>query len=80
MKSKTNRSWLLTGFLGAGKTTYLNQLIQANPDKKFAVIENEFGKENIDSQLVVRGDSEVVELNDGCLCCTSPSTKIYTTS
>ena len=45
---------ILTGFLGAGKTTLLNHLIKEYPEKKFAVIENEFGETNIDSELIVK--------------------------
>ena len=70
LQKETNPTTLLTGFLGAGKTSLLNHLISSNPDKKYAVIENEFGKENIDSELVLRGESDIIELNDGCLCCT----------
>lgn len=61
---------ILTGFLGSGKTTYLNHLITKNPDTKYAIIENEFGKESIDSDLILRAEGEVIELNNGCLCCT----------
>jgi len=70
LQKETNPTTLLTGFLGAGKTSLLNHLISSNPDKRYAVIENEFGKENIDSDLVLRGESDIIELNDGCLCCT----------
>jgi G3E family GTPase len=60
---------ILTGFLGSGKTTLLNQLIRNNPDRKIAVIENEFGEINIDSDLVVNKDGSVFELSNGCVCC-----------
>lgn len=60
---------LLTGFWGAGKTTLLNALMAARPTTRFAMIENEFGKESIDGSLVLRPDVEVIELSDGCLCC-----------
>ncbi|MDA9555128.1 GTP-binding protein [Pelobium sp.] len=60
---------ILTGFLGAGKTTLLNHIINKNPDKKFAIIENEFGEINIDSELVVRTDENIFELSNGCICC-----------
>jgi G3E family GTPase len=60
---------ILTGFLGAGKTTLLNHLIKKYPEKKFAVIENEFGEINIDSQLVVNTDGNIFELSNGCICC-----------
>lgn len=60
---------IVTGFLGAGKTTLLNYLIKEYPDKKFAVIENEFGEINIDSQLIVNAGSNIFELSNGCICC-----------
>ncbi|MEM6803659.1 MAG: GTP-binding protein, partial [Bacteroidota bacterium] len=61
---------ILTGFLGAGKTTFLNHLISNNPDKKYAIIENEYGEQSIDSDLILRAEGDIVELNNGCLCCT----------
>lgn len=60
---------LLTGFLGSGKTTLLNTLMAYRPDTRFALIENEYGQENIDGQLVVRPDVDITELSNGCLCC-----------
>lgn len=61
---------ILTGFLGSGKTTFLNHLIQSKPDTRFAIIENEFGEESIDGDLIVRSSDDIVEMNNGCLCCT----------
>ena len=61
---------ILTGYLGAGKTTLLNRILEGRADKKIAVIVNEFGEIGIDHQLVVRSDEEIIELNNGCLCCT----------
>ncbi len=60
---------ILTGFLGAGKTTFLNHIIKENPKKKFAIIENEFGEINIDSALVINTDENIFELSNGCICC-----------
>jgi len=60
---------VLTGFLGAGKTTLLNHLMTQPHGYKCAIIINEFGAASIDNQLVVGADEEVVELNNGCLCC-----------
>lgn len=65
---------LLTGFLGSGKTTLLNALLADRPTTRFALIENEFGEENIDGQLVRSGvpgrpDVDITELSNGCLCC-----------
>ncbi|MEM7104723.1 MAG: GTP-binding protein [Bacteroidota bacterium] len=61
---------ILTGFLGAGKTTFLNHLLQENEGTRYAIIENEFGEQGIDNELVMRPDETIVELNNGCLCCT----------
>lgn len=61
---------ILTGFLGAGKTTFLNALMVANPDKRYAIIENEIGQINVDAQLVPNNYGQLIELQDGCLCCT----------
>ena len=60
---------IITGFLGAGKTTFLNHLIPENLPERVLIIENEVGKENIDSKLVVGTELDVVELTAGCLCC-----------
>jgi len=61
---------ILTGFLGSGKTTLLNNLIEKHPEKKFAIIENEFGDINIDNDLVIGADESIFELSNGCICCT----------
>lgn len=62
---------VITGFLGSGKTTLVNRILHENHGKKIAVIVNEFGEVSIDGQLVVRDDqAELVEFNNGCLCCT----------
>lgn len=62
---------ILTGFLGAGKTTLLNRILQENHGYKIAVIENEFGQENIDNEILVQNSNEqIVEMNNGCICCT----------
>lgn len=67
---KMKNTIILTGFLGSGKTTYLNHILKRNPEKKYAVIENEFGEQSIDSELIIRSSDDIVELNNGCLCCT----------
>lgn len=59
---------IITGFLGAGKTTLLNQIIQKS-DKKFAIIENEIGAVNLDSEFIVGADEDIFQITDGCLCC-----------
>lgn len=61
---------IITGFLGAGKTTLLNRLVRDYPGKKFAVIENEFGEINIDSELAKGISNGIYELTNGCVCCT----------
>lgn len=61
---------LITGFLGSGKTTLLNQILKNKQDLKVAVLVNEFGDINIDSQLLVSIDEDMMELSNGCICCT----------
>ena len=62
---------VLTGFLGAGKTTLLNRILTEQHGHKIAVIENEFGPEGIDNELLVADTNEqIVEMNNGCICCT----------
>jgi G3E family GTPase len=64
---------IFTGFLGSGKTTVLNHLLQGQRDKKFAVIENEFGEVPIDNELLASNlglAEQVVVMENGCMCCT----------
>src|SRR5437764_5806822 len=62
---------ILTGFLGAGKTTLLNRILRERHGYRIAVIENEFGPENIDNEILVQDSNEqIVEMNNGCICCT----------
>ena len=61
---------VLTGFLGAGKTTLLNRILAEPHDKRIAVIVNEFGAIGIDHQLVMHASEELLEMNNGCICCT----------
>ena len=67
---------VLTGFLGSGKTTLLNHILTATHGKKIAVIENEFGEVGIDDALIKQGNTrmqaedEIVEMMNGCICCT----------
>lgn len=62
---------ILTGFLGAGKTTLLNHILHAPHGHRIAVIENEFGEENIDNEILLQDSREqIVEMNNGCVCCT----------
>jgi G3E family GTPase len=61
---------IITGFLGSGKTTLLNHILQNQQDLKAAILVNEFGDINIDSQLLVSVDETMMELSNGCICCT----------
>src|SRR6201987_1366734 len=61
---------VLTGYLGARKTTLLNRILSENHGKKYAVIVNEFGEIGIDNDLIIGADEEVFEMNNGCVCCT----------
>ena len=61
---------ILTGFLGSGKTTLLNHILANSSGKKIAVIVNEFGEVNIDAKLVKHTTEELIELSNGCICCT----------
>lgn len=60
---------ILTGWLGAGKTTVLNRLLTHRPQRKIAVLVNEVGRISIDTQLILRRGSDVLELAGGCICC-----------
>jgi G3E family GTPase len=61
---------VLTGFLGAGKSTLLRRVLTEPHGRRIAVIENEFGEENIDSEIIVSGgDERIIQLSNGCLCC-----------
>jgi len=61
---------VLTGFLGAGKTTLLNRILTAEHGRRVAVIVNEFGEVGIDHHLLISSDQEIVEMSNGCICCT----------
>lgn len=61
---------IITGFLGSGKTTLLNHILSNRQDLKVAILVNEFGDINIDSQLLVSMDEDMLELSNGCICCT----------
>ncbi len=62
---------IITGFLGTGKTTLINKIIEKERDKKFAVIENEFSDMPIDGELISGlGENRIFELANGCICCT----------
>ena len=62
---------ILTGFLGSGKTTLLKRVLSEAHGQKIAVIENEFGEENIDNDILVAETQEqIIQMNNGCVCCT----------
>ena len=62
---------IITGFLGAGKTTFINKLLKKESATQFALVENEFGEVAIDSKLIKGIDtSQLFELKQGCICCT----------
>lgn len=60
---------VLTGFLGAGKTTILNAILQHKNTTRFAIIENEVGEIGIDGELIIRNSDSFTELSNGCICC-----------
>ena len=62
---------ILTGFLGSGKTTLLKRVLSESHGQKIAVIENEFGEENIDTDiLAVETQEQIIQMSNGCVCCT----------
>eukprot|EP00416_Gambierdiscus_australes_P022874 CAMPEP_0171064228 /NCGR_PEP_ID=MMETSP0766_2-20121228/6150_1 /TAXON_ID=439317 /ORGANISM="Gambierdiscus australes, Strain CAWD 149" /LENGTH=453 /DNA_ID=CAMNT_0011520233 /DNA_START=75 /DNA_END=1436 /DNA_ORIENTATION=+ len=65
---------VITGFLGSGKTTLLNRILKEHHGKRIGIIENEFGEVGIDDELIEAGslttEENVVEMNNGCICCT----------
>ena len=60
---------ILTGFLGAGKTTLLNHILTERHGHRIAVIENEFGEVDVDSDLVLASEEEIYQMQNGCICC-----------
>ena len=61
---------ILTGFLGSGKTTLLKRLLTERHGSRIAIIENEFGEENIDAEILLTDVHEnIVQLSNGCVCC-----------
>ncbi len=68
--SKTNIPiTIISGFLGSGKTTLLNHILTNQKGIKTAVLVNEFGEIGIDNELIIKTEEEMIELNNGCICC-----------
>ena len=61
---------IISGFLGSGKTTLLNHILKNQVGIKTAVLVNEFGEIGIDNDLIIEGGEDMIELNNGCICCT----------
>lgn len=64
---------LITGFLGSGKTTFINWILEKSPELKISVILNEFGSINLESQFITAKHGDVIELANGCMCCVAKS-------
>src|SRR5262245_2601135 len=60
---------ILTGFLGSGKTTLLNHILTERHGHRIAVIMNEFGEVDIDSDLILKTEEEIYQMTNGCMCC-----------
>jgi len=60
---------IISGFLGSGKTTLLNHILKNQAGLKTAVLVNEFGEIGIDNDLIIEGSEDMIELNNGCICC-----------
>lgn len=61
---------VITGFLGSGKTTLVNRILHEQHGRRIAVIENELGEAGIDGEILLQDGAEIVEMNNGCICCT----------
>jgi len=70
MKPRTLAVTVISGFLGAGKTTLVNHLLAEQRDDRIGVIVNEFGEVGIDGQLIVADEEVLIEISNGCVCCT----------
>ena len=61
--------YLITGFLGSGKTTFLHKLVRLFPDRRLAIVVNEFGKVGVDGVLLSDLEAELIEINNGSIFC-----------
>lgn len=64
---------IISGFLGSGKTTLINRLLQSDQARNITVLVNDFGAVNIDTDLIIKREREVMELSNGCVCCSIQS-------
>ncbi len=69
---------IISGFLGSGKTTLLNHVLKNQVNLKTAVLVNEFGEIGIDNELIIKTSEDIIELNNGCICCTINETLLNT--
>ena len=70
MSSKKLPVTVISGFLGAGKTTLVNYLLSQKADTSIGVIVNEFGEVGIDGELIIADENASIEIRNGCICCT----------
>src|ERR1700756_2397175 len=70
MRIKKIPTTVVTGFLGAGKTTLVNHILESTRPTQIGIVVNEFGEVGIDGQLIVADEDAIVEINNGCVCCT----------
>src|SRR6202162_5334507 len=70
MNTKNIPVTVISGFLGAGKTTLVKHLLAQNAGSTIGVIVNEFGEVGIDGELIVADDNALIEIRNGCVCCT----------
>jgi G3E family GTPase len=80
MDNNKINTFIVTGFLGAGKTTYLNRILPFFKEENNVVIENEFGKVNIDKDLITDHYNTLFDLTNGCICCTNEGELLNTIS
>lgn len=78
LKKEKLKATILSGFLGAGKTTLLNHIIRENHGLKIAILVNDFGEINIDSDLIESQEEYKLNLTGGCICCTMQSDLFFT--
>ncbi len=80
MSDKLMPVTIISGFLGSGKTTLLNHVLKNQVNLKTAVLVNEFGEIGIDNELIIKTSEDIIELNNGCICCTINETLLNTVS